>query len=406
MLLIAAAAGVFVSGRALGPAQEAIRVSLSLSDNQMAVLQGPAMALPFVLGALPLGFIIDRYSRAHLLRLFAGACLAGSLATALAPSFITLVVARAIVGFAMIATAIASFSLVADLYAPAERGRAKAGIVVGQYIGASFAFALGGYLINRIGAGHWRAALALLTLIPAAAVTALTWLLREPPRSDIEVEQPTIAETFREVWRYRATVIPLGFGIVIAEMPPFAVSSWAAPMFERKFRLTADVIGVILGAATFVGGLCGPIIGGALADFCQKTGGPQRTISALSIVAMAGAPAALFGLFDHVTMSAIGILLTLVMSSAVVGMGITLFTIVVPNEIRGLCLSLLAAFDSLIAISLAPLMVSAISGAMGGGAMLGPSLATVCGMACVLCATIYFVAGYLYRRRSTRSVAV
>ncbi len=42
-------AGMY-SRAVLGPLQETVKSSLALSDNQMAVLQGTAMALPMVIG--------------------------------------------------------------------------------------------------------------------------------------------------------------------------------------------------------------------------------------------------------------------------------------------------------------------------------------------------------------------
>src|SRR5882757_6868763 len=55
----------------VSPLQETIRQSMALNDNQIAFIQGPALALPMVLGAVPLGLLIDRHSRASLLMIFA-----------------------------------------------------------------------------------------------------------------------------------------------------------------------------------------------------------------------------------------------------------------------------------------------------------------------------------------------
>ena len=123
LLLMLAAAAALYARTALSPLQEAMRTAFALSDNQMAMLQGPALALPLVLLAMPLGLLIDRHSRVRLLVIFSALSLLGSLCTALAPNFALLFAARCLIGLTVTATSTAAFSLVADLCAPARRGR-------------------------------------------------------------------------------------------------------------------------------------------------------------------------------------------------------------------------------------------------------------------------------------------
>jgi MFS family permease len=52
---------------ALAPVQEAMSSGLGLADMQVALIQGPAMAIPIVLSAAPFGLLVDRYSRARLM---------------------------------------------------------------------------------------------------------------------------------------------------------------------------------------------------------------------------------------------------------------------------------------------------------------------------------------------------
>ena len=71
LLLLALAAWAAMYCRsALGPLQEAIHAALDFSDNEMALLQGLAMALPMALGSIPLGLLADRINRARMLIFF------------------------------------------------------------------------------------------------------------------------------------------------------------------------------------------------------------------------------------------------------------------------------------------------------------------------------------------------
>jgi hypothetical protein len=64
----------------------------------------------------------------------------------------------------------------------------------------------------------------------------------------------------------------------------------------------------------------------------------------------------------------------IVIVSATIVTGTTLFTIVVPNRLRGLCISILFGSATLFGLGLAPPAVSLLSGAMGGSAMIGRAL--------------------------------
>src|SRR5688500_3666272 len=91
LLLLAAATWTSTYGRSvIGPLQEAARQSLSLSDNQMALVQGIAMALPMSLGAIPLGLLADRVSRARIIQVFVALALVSCVLSALASSFVLL----------------------------------------------------------------------------------------------------------------------------------------------------------------------------------------------------------------------------------------------------------------------------------------------------------------------------
>jgi nitrate/nitrite transporter NarK len=84
--------------------------------------------------------------------------------------------------------------------------------------------------------------------------------------------------------------------------------------------------------------------------------------------------------------------------------GITIFTVVIPNELRGLCMAILAGAQVLFGVALAPMAVSWIATAAGGPMMIGRALALVCVAASIMC-TICFLFGrhrYLRLHRDLR----
>src|SRR6185312_12439777 len=98
LLLTAATFGATYGRFTLGPLQETMRISLGLSDNEMAWLQGPAMAIPMALGSIPIGLLVDRYSRAHLFVVFAALSLTSTVLSAVASSLVLLFAARCLAG--------------------------------------------------------------------------------------------------------------------------------------------------------------------------------------------------------------------------------------------------------------------------------------------------------------------
>ena len=400
LLLLAVAMAVAGYVRtAVSPLQEAMRVALSLTDNQMALLQGPVIGIPVALAAIPLGLLIDRYSRARLLFALVVLSVIGSLLTALASSFTLLLFARCLAGLMGLGILPVVFSLLADHYPPAQRGLVTTIAIVGQVTGTSVAFALGGTLLAMSGAGSegWRWAMLWLPA-PLVSIVLLMLALREPPRTELAIKYPSARHVWDEVRHYRAMIAPLVIGIILAEIAVGAIIIWAAPMLSRRYGLPPDQIGTIMAMGMLVSGILGPVVGGPLADFCQRTGGPRRTITVLGALALVSIPAGLFAFVPGVASASILLVAAMTIMLAIAVMGMTLFTIVIPNEVRGLCMSVLVAAEVLFALAVAPPTVSLLSGAMGGLAMIGKALSIVCVATGLLAAATFALGSRFFPR--------
>jgi MFS family permease len=409
ILLAVVVTAVTYAKTAISPLQEAMRVALGLSDNEIALLQGPALALPVLLAAIPLGHLIDRTSRARLLLIFAVCNVLGSALTAVATSFAALFAARCVVGLTATATLTAAISLLADHYAPAQRGRATMIIAIGQIGGMSAAFALGGSLLaTAAGQESWRWAMGWLAS-PLLGTVLLAIALREPPRHELAVSplrtssDPPIVPSgatgrsaippsgavsgpaiegsstaFRQLWHHRALIAPLLIGVIMFAMAEQAVVIWAAPVLSRTFGLTPERIGTLMATGLIVSGLVSAVAGGLLADLCQKNGGPRLSLLVLSALAVLSIPAGLFAVMPTTVSAATSLILFITLGN-IIGVAITpISTVVIPNELRGLFMSVLFATGAIFGLGLAPLTVSLLSGALGGPAMIGKALAVVC----------------------------
>jgi MFS family permease len=384
LLTIVAVVAIY-SRTVVSPLQEMMRIALALRDNQMALLQGPAMSLPFVVAAIPLGLIVDRYSRVRVLFIFALSNLAGTVLTAVASHFALLFLARCLVGLTSTATNIAAFSVIADLYPPAQRGRASMIVVLGEFGGMAAAFALGGALAGIYGPGPdgWRWAMIWLAA-PLVPVALLIFAMRDPPRAGVPIGAPPVWKAFVQLWVYRAVIGPLLVGMAMAQTAQGSALVWAAPTFSRNFALPPGRVGVIMSIVVFMSGILGSIAGGTLADACHRTGGPRRTTLAVNALALLTIPACLFGISPWVGSASILLFALVTLIGAIIVTGITLVTIVIPSELRGVCLAAIIGTNALFGGALGPPAVSFLSGMIGGPPMIGRALALVCTLACLV----------------------
>src|ERR1700722_4747319 len=97
LLLTTSLWAVLYARHILGPLQETMRIDLAFSDNQMALLQGPAVSVPMALLAIPMGLLVDRYLRTRLIFFSTGLALMASVLTALTANLGLLVLARGLV---------------------------------------------------------------------------------------------------------------------------------------------------------------------------------------------------------------------------------------------------------------------------------------------------------------------
>jgi len=396
LLTIAMATGGYVQNT-VSPLQETIRVGLALSDHQMAVLQGPALGIPMMLVAIPLGLLIDRYSRARLLTVFVAVGVGGSVLTAFASDFSTLLLARGLAGLGGFGSVPIVFSLLADLYPPVQRGRVTSLVTVGQVVGSAAAFALGGALVSTNSDPEgWQRAMFWL-VVPVVPVALAMLKTKEPLRTGVTITNPTVRQVWNELGQHRNLVVSLIAGFVLVQIAVGAILTWASPMLSRDFGIAQDRVGTIMAVGTLFSGILGPIAGGLLADVCQSSGGPRRSASVLCGLALLSAPLGLFAFASGAVTISVLLIAAITLLLVIALMAITLVTIVAPNELRGLCMSALAAVSMLFGVAAAPLAVSLLSDALGGMAMIGKALSLIC-----VAASVFAAVAFAFARRHIR----
>lgn len=160
--------------------------ALSLSNTELGLLA----AIPSLVAAaatVPLGVFTDRINRVRLIAASTALWSVAMVLSALAHSFLALLLTRMALGAAAAAAGPAVASLVGDFFAPRERARMYGMILSGELLGAGFGYVVSGEIASTLG---WRAAFLVLA-VPSLAIGVALWrLLPEPARGGRGVLRP------------------------------------------------------------------------------------------------------------------------------------------------------------------------------------------------------------------------
>jgi MFS family permease len=404
-VVLATAARVVIS-----PLQELVKADLGLSDNQVALLQGLALALPVVVLSYPIGRLVDRANRCRVLFLCAMGCAIASIVTAFAHQFVVVVAARMVVGLTFMTIFLSALSLLADLSEPASRGRLVMLLFLGQVFGRSASFAVVGAIIDRLPAAlastlgvtslaPWRLVELVFGIVIALAGLALL-RLREPERHEMgEAANGGARAVAREFWRYRGILVPLLVGIATINMADTASEIWAVPVVTRKYHQTPAEFGNWMGLIALVAGVGGALAGGLLSDLGQRRGGQGGILLGAIVGAVLSIPGAFYPMMPSVHAFA-GLLAFFLISGSCNGAAaVAAATVLIPNEIRGVVSGVFAAISGLVASGVAPLLVSGAAQAFGLGGDIALPLAVV-GCATSVVGSVAFILSLRAARRA------
>ena len=255
--------------------------SLGLSDRQAGSLQS-AFILVYALVCPWAGWLGDRYPR---LRLAAVGVMAWSLATAasgLATTFAGLVLARALVGVGEASYTVVTPSLISDLYAPRQRGRALAIFYAAMPFGVAMGYGLGG----QIGARHgWRTAF-FVAGGPGLLLALILLVLHEPVRGQLDGAPSRAPMSWRQLMmalRRRPSYFVNMAAQTVWSFTMGGLGAWMPTYFVRERHLGIAQAGTMFGALLLGAGFLGTILGGVAGDrLATRFRGAHFTFSAAS----------------------------------------------------------------------------------------------------------------------------
>lgn len=383
ILSLSIAAGCAVQA-AFGPVQEFARADLAMTDLQMGLVQGMAVAVPAALLSIPVGWLADHTNRVRMMVVLALLWSIGAAASAFATSFELLFAARMLSALGLTVVLPVAISIAADLCPPDKRGRSLLLLSMGKVVGLALAFALGGTLFGILsarteplfGMAAWRATQLIFAGASALLVLPLL-MLREPVRQEVANAGAGFRDSMQALWDRRGLLAPLFVGQITVIMADASASIWATPVLMRTYGLQPAEFGGWMGLVLLGSGVVGTIAGGIAADAGLKRGGGRGLLVGAVIASAIGVPAALFPLMPGVPGFAVLLTALLLAGTATGLITATAIAVLIPNQFRALCLGSFVVVGSFIGFGLAPSLVTIISERIGGNGALAPALAGV-----------------------------
>jgi len=274
-----------------GALVEPMRKEFHLSDTQIGLL-GSVFIWVYALAGLPLGRVVDVWSRKKLLAIGVTVWSALTAASGLAASFSFLLVTRLGVGVGEAVCAPAGTSWIGDLFAVKRRARILSLFMLAVPIGGALSFLLCGPIAQRWG---WRTAM-VSAAAPAILLVPLLLLVHEPARGASEEEafavesKGSLAALLRvpTLWWIILSGALINFNL-------YALGTFLPAFMTRVHGYSVAHAGVTSGIVYLIGGVFGGLLGGHLGDRVTSNSRNARLWMA-AIIALLSAPIMFYGI--------------------------------------------------------------------------------------------------------------
>lgn len=364
-----------------------VRASFGINDFEMGLLQGPAFAVFFLLGSLPMGWIVDRFSKRWAIYIGVTAWSTATVACGLAGSFVDLLIARCLVGLGEAVLQPAGWSMVAKLFPENRLSLAISVLSAGAQIGAAGSYLLGGILIAE---ANQRASLSLpiigqlapwqlVFLVSGLPGLLLAFLIFVAPPDSAPYKAAAKSSSgglvrFMRENRIFLTCHFLGFGLLGTMV--YGSAAWVPTYLLRTYELDIRMVGLILAILAVPVGAGGVIFAGWLVDRAFSRGRDDAHLYHFACVSIAVAVIGGLGFAlassISVTVLCFGLIQFIQPFSGVAGAVLQIST---PVEYRGRISAAFIMFYNAIGMTLGPSFVGFLVDYVIGPGSLGTAIA-------------------------------
>lgn len=236
-----------------------IKDELGFSDTVAGAL-ATIFLLGYMLTSPIFGRLGDRISRKGLITLGILAWSAATIASGLATTTTSLILARACVGVGEASYATLAPTIIDDITPSDRKGRALAIFFLATPVGGALGYLVGGFLEARWG---WRSAFFFAG--GPGMILAFTCLFIAEPARKATTDKPNVLRDLRALYTRKLYVKGvIGYCAQTAAIGAF--SHWAPTFLYRTFSLPLAKANFLFGIITVVAGAIGTVIGGRVAD--------------------------------------------------------------------------------------------------------------------------------------------
>jgi MFS family permease len=349
---------------------EPIKARFTLDDTHFGMLQGIAFGIFYILACVPVGRLVDRYSRTLILGLCLGLFSLSAMASGLARNFTQLFLTRVSVGIGEASVTPAALSMLSDLFPPDRLGRPVSGFLMSAPIGQGVAFIGGGALLQWLttspflasGVFHnlapWQAAF-IIVGAPGLLLVPLFLLLRDPERRGPgHAATLPVAEVLGIVRSRAPALIPMFAGFALVSLVSYVFFIWTPALFQRTYGWNPGQIGLGFGLVLIFFGTSGVFFAGWMSDRLARRG---HSDAPLTVAAFGFVGCGVFGVLAPLMPNAAAALALLapaiflsMMPFPCAGAAIQL---IVPNRARGQVTALYITITTLVGLSIGPIVV-------------------------------------------------
>lgn len=355
-----------------------IQRDLAITDVQLSYLMGLAFAVFYTLFGIPLGRLADTRNRRTLVTLGIALWSVMTAGCGLVHQYWSLALMRMGVGVGEATLSPSAYSMIADSFRPERRSTAMSVYSMGIYVGSGLALVLGGavaqfaaqqtaFELPWIGPVRSWQLVFLIVGLPGLLVAALMWwTVREPSRKTSQISSTSAPATLSDVFQFLRdngnTFFCLNVGVALVTMNAYGGTGWIPTMFARRYGWSPGETGLLFGAIVGIGGGCGIVAGGWLADWLNQRGRMDGNVRVALLGAVGWLP---FGLFFPLAPTAVwcAVLLTpaLFFLSMPFGVAPAAIQRMMPNGMRAQATAVYLFVINLLGMGLGPTVVAVLT---------------------------------------------
>jgi len=390
-----------------------IKTDLKLSETDMGLLMGLYFALFYALMGLPIGRLVDKYSRRAIV---GSGIFIWSVMTALcglSSTFLQLFLARAGVGVGQATLSPSAYSMIADSFPKEKLGRALGVYQSGAFLGVGLALMFGGLAIRFAATADdvslpllgsvapWQLAFIVIGL-PGILVAALMFTVKEPARQGVKAAATAEISVGQAIGfgvkRWRVFLAHFT-GFALLALPMTTLATWVPAYFMRVVGMSPPETGFKLGIIILIFSPIGVIAGGWLSDTLLKRGVTDAPLRVAVMAAVFMVPVSVLATTIKDPLWVLMIACPFAFGASItMGLAATALQLVTPNRLRGQIAAVWMLFLNIITAGLGPTAVGMVTGMVFKDPMaVGLSVATVNTVAVVLGGLILFTSWKPYR---------